>query len=81
MHCVELLRNAVMCAGDVSVITYNWKKDQDFPEANFGSVTHACQKWDKIDEWRRARNITAQLETLERPAGVLGEYQDAFPYF
>lgn len=79
---MEMLRNAVMCAGDVSVITYNWKNDNKYPRANFGSSIHSCQKWDKIEEWRQGHNCTAQLDTLERPVGVLGEApKEEFIYF
>ena len=65
-----MLRNAIMCAGDVSVITYNWKKGHEAPKAYFKSV-HSCQKWDRIEEWRRIHNVTAHIHTLERPIGLL----------
>ncbi|EHK26506.1 uncharacterized protein TRIVIDRAFT_81530 [Trichoderma virens Gv29-8] len=70
MHCVEMLRNAVMCFGDVSVITYNWKRGHPGPKASFKSM-HACQKWHKIEEWRIAHNVTEHIKTLERPVGIL----------
>ncbi|KAG8422011.1 hypothetical protein J3459_010770 [Metarhizium acridum] len=72
MHCVEMLRNAVMCFGDVSVITYNWKKGHDAPKGSFKSL-HACQKWDKIEDWRAIHNITEEIKTLERPIGIFDE--------
>lgn len=74
MHCVEMLRNAIMCFGDVSVITYNWKLGHEAPKGSFKSV-HSCQKWDRIEDWRRAHNVTSQIKTLERPLGLL----DAMP--
>ncbi|OKL63125.1 hypothetical protein UA08_01259 [Talaromyces atroroseus] len=78
IHCVEMLRNAVMCSGDVSVITYNWKPGHEAPKANFKSV-HSCQKWDKLEEWRTMHNVTGQLQTLERPVGLLdGEPENVF---
>ncbi|KAI1496179.1 hypothetical protein F5X99DRAFT_414374 [Biscogniauxia marginata] len=57
VHCVEMLRNAVMCFGDVSVITYNWKQGHEGPKASFKSM-HSCRKWDKIEEWRSAHDVT-----------------------
>lgn len=65
-----MLRNAVMCFGDVSVITYNWKRGHPGPKASFKSM-HACQKWHKIEEWRIAHNVTEHIKTLERPVGIL----------
>ncbi|KAI1248134.1 hypothetical protein MGN70_010383 [Eutypa lata] len=76
MHCVEMLRNAIMCSGDVSVITYNWKKGHAAPKASFKSM-HSCQKWDKIEEWRSAHNVTSQINVLERPVGLLDEAPEA----
>ena len=70
VHCVEMLRNAVMCFGDVSVITYNWKKGHEGPKASFKSM-HSCQKWHKIEEWRTAHNVSAEIKTLERPVGIV----------
>ncbi|KAF2718263.1 hypothetical protein K431DRAFT_189587, partial [Polychaeton citri CBS 116435] len=52
-HCVKMLRNAIMCAGDVSVITHNWQKGYEVPIANFKSI-HARQKWNRIEDWRSA---------------------------
>ncbi|TRX87839.1 hypothetical protein FHL15_011257 [Xylaria flabelliformis] len=69
-HCVEMIRNAVMCFGDVSVITYNWKEGHAGPKASFKSM-HSCQKWDKIEEWRSAHNVTENVKTLDRPVGLL----------
>lgn len=69
MHCVEMLRNAVMCSGDVSLVTYNWKKGHPGPKASFKSL-HSCAKWDKIAEWRSAHNVTKNIKTLMRPIGI-----------
>jgi hypothetical protein len=67
-----MLRQAVMCSGDVSVVTYNWQKGHPGPKASFRSM-HACQKWEKIEEWRHIHNVTGMLHTLERPVGLLDE--------
>lgn len=75
MHCVEMLRNAVMCFGDVSLITYNWKPGHEAPKGSFKSM-HSCQKWERIEDWRRQHNITSQIKTLERPVGLLTALPD-----
>ena len=33
-HCVETLRQKLMCDADVSIITYNWVKGEEAPKAN-----------------------------------------------
>ncbi|KAB5550021.1 hypothetical protein GE09DRAFT_1223832 [Coniochaeta sp. 2T2.1] len=48
-HCIEMLRQALMCQGDVGIITYNWVKPWGiYPDF---STNHKCRKFDKIVEW------------------------------
>lgn len=48
-HCIEMLRQALMCHGDVGIITYNWVKPWGiYPDF---STNHKCRKFEKIVEW------------------------------
>ena len=48
-HCIDMLRQAFLCQGDVGIITYKWVEDFGiYP--NF-STKHKCRKIDKIVEW------------------------------
>ena len=49
-HCLDVLRQSVMCNGDVSLIPLRWGHNQRMPLGNF-SATHFCRKWDAIDQW------------------------------
>jgi len=49
-HCVELLRQAIACAGDIGVITYDWVPETDTPVPNFTKI-HQCRRFDDILEW------------------------------
>ncbi|PPQ96031.1 hypothetical protein CVT25_013893 [Psilocybe cyanescens] len=66
-HCVELLRQTISCAGDVTVLTYRWHGDK--PHPNFDKI-HQCRRFDDILDWalehavhipasHMVRNITA----------------------
>lgn len=54
-HCVEYLRQALKCHGDVSILTYNWLKGQDEPLPYFKTLD-SCQKWDHVLEWAEGAN-------------------------
>ncbi|KAF2026865.1 hypothetical protein EK21DRAFT_115363 [Setomelanomma holmii] len=77
-HCIETLRQTIMCHGDVSLLTYNWVKGRDMPYPNFNTV-HKCKKWDKLVAWNRDRDVTwqwelgneHQLSIPTKPSGVV----------
>ncbi|KAI1821802.1 hypothetical protein F4861DRAFT_541578 [Xylaria intraflava] len=58
-HCVETLRQTLMCHGDISLLTYNWVEGRSMPHPNFNTV-HTCKKWDKIIEWNQKRDVTVE---------------------
>ncbi|KAJ5394014.1 uncharacterized protein N7487_011655 [Penicillium crustosum] len=48
-HCIDMLRQYLMCAGDVGIVTMNWvEKFGIYPDF---STQHKCRKFDKIVEW------------------------------
>ena len=49
-HCLDLLRQTVMCKADVSLVTMRWGHTQQMPLGNF-STSHTCRSWDAIDQW------------------------------
>ncbi|KAK7960803.1 hypothetical protein PG988_012017 [Apiospora saccharicola] len=54
-HCLEILRQSVMCHADVSMITMTWEPTSVFPAADFQNV-HECTNWDKLYEWQKERS-------------------------
>jgi hypothetical protein len=55
-HCIEILRQAAICRGDVSIITMFWKDDVQLPIADF-SLPHSCVNWNAIQEWSKQRSF------------------------
>ncbi|KAI0432183.1 hypothetical protein F5Y09DRAFT_354186 [Xylaria sp. FL1042] len=55
-HCIEILRQATMCRGDVSIITMFWQDDNPIPVTDF-SVPHACVNWDALYVWAKERSF------------------------
>lgn len=55
-HCIDLLRQVIMCYGDVALHTYQWRDDTPVPWPTM-HTTHQCKKWDRIVEWSKTRDI------------------------
>ena len=49
-HCIDILRQVLMCHGDVSIQVYDWIDDYRWPWPNFNTA-HTCRKWDAINGW------------------------------
>jgi Mycotoxin biosynthesis protein UstYa len=49
-HCIEALREALMCASDTSVLVWKWHEGS---HASMGhsDVLHTCRNFEKIWEW------------------------------
>ena len=56
VHCLDSLRQGIMCQGDTSLLTMRWGKTQAIPLANFSS-SHQCVDWDRLDAWAEARSV------------------------
>ena len=49
-----MLRQVIMCNGDLHIITYNWVEHVDYPWPDF-SVSRQCRSWDNILDWIKPR--------------------------
>lgn len=55
-HCIDLLRQVIMCHGDISLHTYEWKDDYRWPWPSM-QTTHQCRNWDMLMEWSKDHNV------------------------
>lgn len=53
-HCLEHLRQAVMCHSDVSTLYYRWDEADKMSKMSM-EITHSCRKFEKIQDWAYAR--------------------------
>ncbi|KAE8336292.1 hypothetical protein BDV24DRAFT_168432 [Aspergillus arachidicola] len=60
-HCLDTLRQGIMCRADISPITMRWGHKQAMPLGNFSSP-HTCVAWDLITEWSKSRSISGIFE-------------------
>ncbi|KAH7904333.1 hypothetical protein BJ138DRAFT_1166726 [Hygrophoropsis aurantiaca] len=73
-HCVEMLRQNVMCSADVTMITWDWVKDHTSPYPNFNN-RHQCRNFEKILDWTTEHavhipksEVTRFEDTVDLPA-------------
>ncbi|KAL9126805.1 MAG: hypothetical protein Q9217_004200 [Psora testacea] len=51
-HCIDNLRQNLMCKADVSLLTFDWVDNDRAPKPNF-AIEHECHNWDRIEEWAK----------------------------
>ncbi|KDR76723.1 hypothetical protein GALMADRAFT_33089, partial [Galerina marginata CBS 339.88] len=49
-HCVEILRQNLMCSADGGMITFEWVRGMDIPYPDF-NTRHQCRNFEKILAW------------------------------
>ncbi|KAI3612864.1 hypothetical protein WG66_005458 [Moniliophthora roreri] len=49
-HCIEHLRQSIVCASDVSAIVWYWDVEKN-KTISRPAVPHTCKNFDKISEW------------------------------
>ncbi|KAJ7696318.1 hypothetical protein B0H17DRAFT_929641, partial [Mycena rosella] len=51
-HCVDWIRQSLMCNGDTSVIVWQWQDSKNTTMVK-GNVAHTCRKFDKLQDWAK----------------------------
>jgi hypothetical protein len=74
-HCIDMLRQSVMCSSDVTPIPYAWYPQYQEVLPMTG-ITHTCRDFDAIRDWARERQSLKFNETdhVEEVVHVLAEY-------
>jgi len=54
-HCIDRLRQGVMCSGDTGTLYWTWIEDLQQYRINMSS-THSCRNYDKIRDWAFSAN-------------------------
>ena len=55
-HCVDYIRQGVMCHFDTGIIPYNWVRDHNNPTPNSNTM-HKCVDWERLQDWLRSRAV------------------------
>ncbi|KAG1813508.1 uncharacterized protein BJ212DRAFT_1482419 [Suillus subaureus] len=49
-HCIEMIRQNIMCRSDVTMLTYDWVEGVEDPFPNF-NIPHRCRNFEKVLDW------------------------------
>ncbi|EED12773.1 conserved hypothetical protein [Talaromyces stipitatus ATCC 10500] len=74
-HCVEYIRESLMCQPDLSMVTFRWinntaqhQDPAEFYPTNFDVDIHRCADWQHLDQWAGERAFDLfQVDLLDRP--------------
>ncbi|KAJ3497002.1 hypothetical protein NLG97_g2235 [Lecanicillium saksenae] len=55
-HCIDILRQVLMCQGDVSLVSYKWIQGHNRPWSEF-DVDHTCRDWNAVMKWAGDHHI------------------------
>ena len=55
-HCVDYIRQFLMCKFDTTIMPFNWVLDHQNPTPN-GNTIHKCVKWDFLQDWLKDRAV------------------------
>ncbi|KAG2059409.1 hypothetical protein BDR06DRAFT_724979 [Suillus hirtellus] len=69
-HCIEMLRQNIMCRADTTMISWYWVQGETTPYPNF-NTRHRCRNFDKIWDWSIKNSIhLAEIEVTRYPDSV-----------
>ncbi|KAI9814386.1 MAG: hypothetical protein M1827_003242 [Pycnora praestabilis] len=62
-HCIDSIRQNLMCNADFSLMTFRWVNDSVDPKPNFEGQ-HECVDWDKLNDWVEERSFDVDDPSL-----------------
>ncbi|KAJ9653550.1 hypothetical protein H2198_007270 [Neophaeococcomyces mojaviensis] len=82
-HCLDILRQNLLCQESTDIITYQWVEGQSIPQPDF-SIEKVCKRRDQIVDWldRRYLPLTDDMKVnVPRPENVAEIEVPASPYW
>ncbi|KAJ7513185.1 hypothetical protein B0H11DRAFT_2268125 [Mycena galericulata] len=64
-HCVDWLRQSIMCTGDTSVIVWQWH-DSSNSSGPSAEIAHTCRKFDKLQDWGKEHAMKVHYDSTVR---------------
>jgi hypothetical protein len=65
-HCIDIIRQALMCNADVGIFTYVWVDGYPKPFPDF-NVQHKCRSFDVVLDWAKTNQVSdVVLADLDR---------------
>lgn len=64
-HCIDIIRQSLMCASDITVYTWQWREDLGY-YANQVKNPHVCRNFDALREWSRVNTERVEFDYYSR---------------
>lgn len=58
-HCVDSIRQSLMCSSDISTIVWQWSESLQKVIVK-GNVAHTCRNFDRIRDWAKERTLRTE---------------------
>jgi hypothetical protein len=69
-HCIDSIRQNLICHADLAVMTFHWVGDSEDPKPNF-KYEHECVDWKALESWAMERAFDVDNpKMLARPESV-----------
>ncbi|KAF7326334.1 hypothetical protein MKEN_00487000 [Mycena kentingensis (nom. inval.)] len=59
-HCVDWIRQSIMCHGDTSVLVWQWNEDKKVT-APKATVPHACRNFETLKQWGKEHRLLGKF--------------------
>ncbi|KAH8104501.1 hypothetical protein BXZ70DRAFT_590700 [Cristinia sonorae] len=60
-HCLDNLRQSVMCASDISLVVWQWVEEANRASISMNTI-HSCRNFDKIVDWAKKHRRTTHFD-------------------
>ncbi|KAK6074248.1 hypothetical protein SCUP234_08298 [Seiridium cupressi] len=71
-HCLDLIRQALMCRADTSLMTFQWEADRREPMIKLESPEHVCVDWEDLMEKIKSPHLPRDVSTKYNSHSPLG---------
>jgi hypothetical protein len=68
-HCIDMIRQVLMCHADTGLITFHWTEEKIVPTPDF-STWHQCRDPEQILQWARDHEAPVTHRIL-KPSGAI----------
>lgn len=63
-HCLEVLRQGILCRADFSLYTFQWKTPYDEKPQTIADGRQKCVDWRTLEYWALSREVDPVKEVI-----------------
>jgi hypothetical protein len=65
-HCIDSIRQSLMCSSDISAISWSWSEDENRAKKDVTTI-HTCRDFEAIKEWAIQNRAEYFTRTIRVP--------------